>query len=519
MSLNYQQDSLSFITTNYKTFLFDIDFQNLFPEIFLTTIGIVLLVYGVVFSTLQSKNYPILLTNISWLTLLSFIYSLFLLTNNPINNALLLYNTLLIDDFTTFIKAIILISSFFCIYISLNYTQQETVNAFECILLILFSTVSMLFLVSSSDFISMYLAVELQSLCFYVIAAIKRNSEFSTEAGLKYFMLGAFSSGLLLFGCSLIYGFTGVTNFSELSKIFTGGTQEILLSTSSLPACELGMVFLLVGFLFKIAAAPFHMWSPDVYEGAPTSVTAFFMITPKAAIMAVFLRIFFESFYDFFSSWQSLVIVSSIASLLIGSLAALSQTKIKRLLAFSSIGHVGYLLAGFACGTIEGTQALLIYLVVYIIMNINMFAFLLCSIRRDTTYSTSRIKYITDLSYLAKTNPILALTFTITMFSMAGIPPLAGFYSKAYLFFATMSSGLYSLAIIGVLMSVISCFYYIRLVKIMYFEVPKIWCSYTEVPRENAITLGLSLFFIIFLMIYPSPLHLITHKVSLILCS
>jgi len=519
MSLNSHQDSFSLITSNYKTFLFDIDFQNVFPEIFLTSIGLLLLVYGVFFSTLHSKKYPILLTNISWLTLLSLVYTFLLLMNNPINHAVLLYNTLIIDDFTTFMKALILGSSFFCIFIALNYTQQETLNAFECVLLILFSTLSMLFLVSSLDFISMYLAVELQSLCFYVLAAIKRNSEFSTEAGLKYFLLGAFSSGLLLFGCSLIYGFTGVTNFSELAKIFTGGTEGILLSTSSLPACELGMIFLLVGFLFKMAAAPFHMWSPDVYEGAPTSVTAFFMITPKVAIFAVFLRLFFESFYDFFSSWQSLVILSSITSLLIGSFAALSQTKIKRLLAFSSIGHVGYLLAGFSCGTIEGVQALLLYLVVYIVMNINMFAFLLCSLRQDTPYSSSRIKYITDLTFLAKTNPILAFTFTVTMFSMAGIPPLAGFYSKAYLFFATMSSGLYALALIGVLTSVLSCFYYIRLVKIMYFEVPKAWCSYTQVPRENALTLGGSLFFILFLMFYPSPLHLITHKISLILCS
>ena len=292
------------------------------------------------------------------------------------------------------------------------------------------------------------------------------------------------------------------------------------MTTSSLPVCELGMVFLVVGFLFKIAAAPFHMWSPDVYEGAPTSITAFFMITPKAALMAVFIRIFFESFYEFFSPWQTLVIVSSISSLLIGSLAALSQTKIKRLLAFSSIGHVGYLLAGLACGTLEGVQALLIYLVVYIVMNITIFAILLCSLRRDSAVAHSpRMKYITDLSYLAKTNPILALTFTISMFSMAGIPPLAGFYSKAYLFFATMSSGLYSLAIIGVLTSVLSCFYYIRLVKIMYFEVPKNWCSYTQVPYENALTLGISLFFLGFLMMYPSPLHLITHKISLVVCS
>ena len=517
MSFNFHNNSTYSMT--YKNFLFDIDFQALFPELFLTATGVFLLIYGVIYSTSKAKNYPMLLTNISWLTLLSFFYGALLLFNNPIDNAMLLYNTLIIDDFTKFIKALILLSSFFCIYIAINYTKQESLNAFECILLIVFSTISMLFLVSSADFISMYLAIELQSLSFYVIAAIKRNSEFSTEAGLKYFLLGAFSSGLLLFGCSLIYGFTGVTNFAELAKIFTGGTQEILLSTSSLPACELGMVFLLVGFLFKIEAAPFHMWSPDVYEGAPTSITAFFMITPKAALFAVFLRIFLESFYDFFLPWQKILIVCSITSLIIGSFAALSQTKIKRLLAFSSIGHVGYLLAGFACGTIEGVQALLIYLIVYIIMNINMFAFLLCSVRRNSSYNLPRIKYITDLAYLAKTNPILALTFTITMFSMAGIPPLAGFYSKAFLFFATMSSGLYVLAFIGVLTSVLSCFYYIRLVKIIYFEIPKTWCSYTQVPIENALALGLSLFFIIFLMIYPSPLHLITHKVSLALCS
>lgn len=519
MSLNLDTTSLDYITTHYKSFLFDVDFQTLFPEIFLTSTAIFLLMYGVIYTTSKSKNYPMLLINISWLTLLGLFYTLLLVCNSPIENAVILYNTLLIDDFTKFIKIIILISSFFCIYIAINYTQQESINAFESVLLIIFATLSMLFLVSSADFISMYLAIELQSLCFYVLAALKRNSEFSTEAGLKYFLLGAFSSGLLLFGCSLIYGFTGVTNFAELAKIFTGGTQEILLSTSSLPACELGMVFLLVGFLFKIAAAPFHMWSPDVYEGAPTSITAFFMITPKAALLAVFLRIFLESFYDFFSPWQKILIVSSIISLIIGSLAALSQTKIKRLLAFSSIGHVGYLLAGFACGTVEGIQALLIYLVVYVVMNINMFAFLLCSVRRDTSYSIPRIKYITDLAYLAKTNPILALTFTITMFSMAGIPPLAGFYSKAYLFFATMSSGLYVLAIIGVLTSVLSCFYYIRLVKIMYFEVPKTWCSYTQVPQENALALGITLFFILFLMAYPSPLHLFTHKVSLVLLS
>jgi proton-translocating NADH-quinone oxidoreductase chain N len=518
MSSRIQHDYVSPITTSYKNFLFDVDFQILLPEIFLVITGLLLLLYGVIFSTSAKNKYPLLLQNVSWLTLLGLLYSLFLILNSPIHSASLLYNTLFVDDFTKFMKILIVVCSSLCIFMSMSYIKQESVNAFELILLILFATISMLFLVSSADFISLYLAIELQSLSFYVIAAIKRNSEFSTEAGLKYFLLGAFSSGLLLFGCSLIYGFTGITNFSELAKIFTGGTQDILSSTVSLPACELGMLFLLVGFLFKVAAAPFHMWSPDVYEGAPTSITAFFMITPKIALFGIFLRIFVESFYDFFDAWQKIILIASIISMIIGALAALSQTKIKRLLAFSSIGHVGYLLAGFACGTIEGIQALILYLIVYIAMNINLFAFLLCPVRREFSHIIPRIKYITDLSYLAKTNPVLALTVTATMFSMAGIPPLAGFYSKAYLFYATMSSNLYVVAFIGVCTSVISCFYYIRVIKTMYFEVPKNWCSFHQVPYENAITLALSVFFIVFFMMYPSPLHLITHKITLLLC-
>jgi proton-translocating NADH-quinone oxidoreductase chain N len=518
MLFKIPDESLNTLSTTYKIFLFDNDFQLVFPEIFLIVAAIFLLLYGVIFSTSKNKNYPLLLTTISWLSLLACVFTFVLLLNSPVESALVFYNTLLIDDFTLFIKGLILISTFFCIFMSLDYMKQESINAFETLLLLLFSASSMMFLVSSADFISMYLAIELQSLCFYVLAAIKRNSEFSTEAGLKYFLLGAFSSGLLLFGCSLIYGFTGVTNFSELARIFTGGTGEILTTTTSLPACELGMVFLLVGFLFKITAVPFHMWSPDVYEGAPTPVTAFFIIVPKAALFGVFLRIFLESFYDFLFPWQKILLVSSICSMLLGSLAALSQTRIKRLLAYSSIGHVGYLLAGFACGTIEGIQALLIYLFVYIFMNINMFAFILCGMRRETLQTVPRIKFITDLSFLSKTNPLLALTFTITLFSMAGIPPLAGFYSKAFLFFAAMSSNLYVLAVIGVLCSVLSCFYYIRLVKIMYFEGPKNWCSFSLVPVENAITLAITLFFILFFMFYPTPLHLITHKIALTLC-
>ena len=282
------------------------------------------------------------------------------------------------------------------------------------------------------------------------------------------------------------------------------------------------MIFILVGFLFKLTAVPFHMWAPDVYEGAPTSVTAFFSIAPKISILAILIKVFTDSFYDFMVPWQKILIFSSVASMILASFAAMSQNKIKRLLAFSSIGHVGYLLIGVCCGTIEGLQALFIYLVVYIIMTITIFSIILSPLRREVNAlikPISQVKYTTDFVMLAKTNPILAITFTLTLFSIAGIPPLAGFYSKAFLFFAAMSSTMYLLAIIGVLTSVISCFYYIRLIKIMYFEKAKNWLSFSQIKKENALTLGITLFFILFFMMFPTPLYLISHKFALSLCS
>jgi proton-translocating NADH-quinone oxidoreductase chain N len=392
----------------------------------------------------------------------------------------------------------------------------------------------MLFMISAFDLIAMYLAIELQSLCFYVLAASKRNSEFSTEAGLKYFLLGAFSSGIFLFGCSLIYGFTGVTNLEELAKIFTTP-----LGTSSLTANEsnqiapygpfigpmapssgifMGILFLAVGFLFKITAVPFHMWAPDVYEGSPTIVTAFFSVAPKIAILANMLRVFMYSFYD--PSWQQLFVFCSVASMILGAFAALSQNKIKRLLAFSSIGHIGYLLIGFSCGTIEGIQSLLIGLFIYVFMTINIFTVILSLRQNGDTGNLhfARFKYISDLAALAKTNPILAITISITMFSLAGIPPLAGFCSKFYLFFAALGCGAFFLALVGIITSVISCFYYIRLIKIMYFDTPKTWILYKPMDREKSILLGITIFFITFFFLYPSPLFLVTHKMALSLC-
>lgn len=509
----------------FDAYLFENDYKAIIPESFLILAALVILIYAVFYAARKENGYPLLIQNASWLSQLSLLYALFLLGNSPFSKATLFYNSLVIDDFTLFFKTLLCFGALFSVLISLEYMQQESFNCFELMVLILLSTSSMLFLVSSADFISMYLAIELQSLCFYVMAALKRNSELSTEAGLKYFLLGAFSSGVLLFGCSLVYGFTGITNFSELAKILTCQGEEFYYGISSLRGCELGMIFILVGFLFKLTAVPFHMWAPDVYEGAPTSVTAFFSIVPKVSVLAVFIRLFFQGFYDLMLPWQQILIFCSLASMLLGALAALSQNKIKRLLAFSSIGHVGYLLVGFCCGTVEGIQALLVYLVIYIVMTINLFAIALSPLRREGVELSDqrqtrveRIKYTTDLAMLAKSNPILAVTCTVTMFSIAGIPPLAGFYSKAFLMFAAMSSSQYVLAFIAVCTSVISCFYYIRIVKVMYFESPTSWCTFARISKETSIALGCTFCFLLFFFLYPAPLFLITHKVALYLC-
>ena len=530
------------------TLLFENDGLGLVPELFLLTSTLFLLMYGVLLSTSEKYNYPLLLQNIGGLGLLSLGGTFLLLVWNPLHQGILLYNTLILDDLTRFFKILLILSSFCAILLGFDLSHQKeqsqskylgetsevllskssSLQAFEYMILLLLSTGSMLFMISSYDFLSFYLTIELQSLCFYVLAASKRNSEFSTEAGLKYFLLGAFSSGILLFGCSMIYGFTGLTNFGDLAKVFTGlnDSAGILGGFTSLSGQStgvmIGMIFLGVGFLFKLTAAPFHMWAPDVYEGSPTALTAFFSIVPKIALFAVFLRLFFWSFYDFMLPWQKILFFASFASMILGAFAALGQQKMKRLLAYSSIGHVGYLLLGICCATPEGFESFLIYFMIYILMTINLFALLLSFQEshfpeKGTKGSTGsfHLKYISDLGMLGKMNPLLAFTLTCTMFSMAGIPPLAGFCSKFYLFFAALSSSLYILAFFGVLTSVVSCFYYIRMIKIMYFEKPTQFIAYQSMDREKSLLLGVTLFFMIFFFFYPSPLFLIAHQVAL----
>lgn len=518
-------------SSDFSVFLFENDFLALFPELFLVTASIVLLTGGVLVSTSLRYAKPIVVAQSSWLAVYSLVLCYILVYNNNFSTGYMFYNCLVMDPMTLFLKKVLLFGAIITILISIEYNKMECINQFELIVLLLSSTSSMLFMIQSADLISIYLAIELQSLCFYVMAACKSNSPFSSEAGLKYFLLGAFSSGILLFGCSLVYGFTGVTEFVNLSKILSCGTpildtggEGMVLGTSTLSplrGCELGMIFILVAFLFKITAVPFHVWAPDVYEGAPTTVTAFFSIAPKIALLALMIRIFGSSDFYFSLGWQKILIFSSLASMILGSFAALSQNKIKRLLAFSSIGHVGYMLVSLSLDSLLGVQALCTYIVTYVIMTASLFAtFLLHLGRHDAQSGTSlgkvgRIKYITDLTQLGITNPALAACLTVTMFSMAGIPPLAGFYAKAGVFLAALSSSQYLLAVVGVLTSVISSYYYIRLVKIMYFEKSNKWLCLDRPQKASTLVLSLCLFFLIAFMIYPQPLYLASHMASL----
>ena len=366
-----------------------------------------------------------------------------------------------VDAFGHFMKWLVFIGSALAIVMSFGYNRREQIGRPEYPILIVFATLGMSMMISANDLISLYVGLELQSLALYVIAAFRRDSARSSEAGLKYFVLGALSSGMLLYGCSMVYGFAGSTNFETLAGLFSRaeGAPEI--------GVIVGLVFVVAGLAFKISAVPFHMWTPDVYQGAPTPVTAFFAIAPKIAAMALFVRILVGPFFDLFQQWQQIVVFISILSMMLGALAAIWQTNIKRLLAYSSIGHVGFALVGLAAGSTDGVRGILIYMAVYLVMTAGTFCCVL-AMRQNGRM----VEGLADLAGLSRNAPLMALALAIFMFSMAGIPPLAGFFSKLYVFLAAIDAGLYTLAVIGVLTSVVSAFYYVRIVKIMYFDEP-----------------------------------------------
>ncbi|MBX9819932.1 NADH-quinone oxidoreductase subunit NuoN [Afipia birgiae] len=394
----------------------------------------------------------------------------------------------IVDDYARFLKILALLGSGVTLILSRGYLAEQA-KIFEYAILVTLSTVGMMVLISAADLIMLYLGLELMSLALYVVAASHRDDTKSTEAGLKYFVLGALSSGMLLYGASLIYGFTGTVSFAGIAAEAKGGNIGLLF----------GLVFLLVGLCFKVSAVPFHMWTPDVYEGAPTPVTAFFASAPKVAAIAVFTRVALTAFPGIVPQWQQIIVFVSIASMALGSFAAIGQKNIKRLMAYSSIGHMGFALVGLAAGTEQGAQGVLVYIAIYVAMTLGTFAIILAMKRNGQAVET-----ISDFSGLSRTNPMLAFFFAMFLFSLAGIPPLAGFFAKFYVFLAAIKAGLFTLAVIGVVTSVVGAFYYLTIIKVMYFDEPKEAMEPMRV--ELRVVLAVAGIFNLLFFVYPAPL-------------
>jgi len=463
------------------------------PEIFIS-LGIMFLLMLGVFKKNSSAIVYIL-------SIVALLITLGLVVNFPSNQEMYLFNSSYkIDQLSTFMKVITIISGIFVLISSYKYTKIEKIFKIEYSILILCSILGMFVMISSYDLIVFYIGLELQSLSLYVLAAFNQNQTKSSEAGLKYFVLSALSSGLLLYGCSLIYGFSGSTNFYLISENIH----------SSEYGNVFGIVFILVGLAFKISAVPFHMWAPDVYEGSPTSVTLFFAIVPKVAALTVFIRFLYVPFINLIDQWQSIIIFISLASMILGAVAAIGQKNLKRLIAYSSIGHMGYALAGLAVGTNSGIQSSIIYISIYLIMNLGIFCCLFMMKRKDKFFDN-----LEDLSGLSKNHPIISLSLLILLFSLAGIPPMAGFFAKFYIFMSVIEQSMYFLAIAGLITTVVSAFYYLKIIKIIYFDPPK------EIYDQDhhfglKISLTIATLLILFYFAYPSGLVSLVSQINLI---
>ena len=464
------------------------------PEIFLAVVAMAVLLLGVFQKpgAMEETKSARLVSNLS---IIALALTVLLVVAPPAGRVLVFGGMFVVDSFSTYAKVLVLLASASSIVISRNYLEGQGIARFEYPVLIVLATLGMMMMISANDLISLYLGLELQSLSLYVVAAFQRDDTRSSEAGLKYFVLGALASGMLLYGSSLVYGFAGTTGFDALAAQFRAAAPAV-------PPVGLviGIVFIVAGLAFKIAAVPFHMWTPDVYEGAPTSVTAFFSLAPKVAAFAMFVRILMGPFGDMIAQWQQIVVFLSIASMVLSAFAAINQRNIKRLMAYSSIGHVGYALIGLAVGDESGIRGVLIYLAIYVFMNLGTFACIL-SMRRGGRM----VEGIDDLTGLSRSHPMMALALAIFMFSMSGIPPLAGFFAKLYIFLAAIQAELYALAVIGVLSSVAAAFYYMRIVKVMYFDE---LAEPLDKPLDTGIAavLGLTGIVILFFFAYPGPL-------------
>jgi NADH-quinone oxidoreductase subunit N len=462
------------------------NFLPVLPEMFLGVAAMALLLLGA-FRGERSAGL------VSWLSVGALVVAIALVLRVGVSRQVALNGMFITDAYGAFMKVLALGGSALSVLLALDYNRRRGIARFEYPVLILLATAGMSMMISAYDFISLYVGLELQSLALYVVASFERDSLRSTEAGLKYFVLGALASGMMLFGISLIYGFSGATSFETLQQVFQTGAAASI-------GIVFGVVFIVVGLAFKVSAVPFHMWTPDVYEGAPTPVTAFFSVAPKVAAIALFVRVMIDPFGRLVGDWWQVIWAISIASMVLGALAAITQHNIKRLMAYSSIGHMGYALMGLATGTDKGISAILFYMAIYVIMNIGTFGAILC-MRRDG----KMVEEIADLSGLARTQPGLAAVIGIFMFSLAGIPPLAGFLAKFYIFLAAIDARYYGLAIVGVLASVVGAYYYLRIVKVMFFDEPAPAFDRPTGPLLGTV-LGVTAFLVLLFFVYPAPI-------------
>jgi len=469
------------------------NFQYILPEIFISISIMLLLLVGVFKKNSASLIYN--LSNISLVILLALIINL-----SSLDTIYLFNESYLIDNLSNYMKIILVGSGVFVMLTGSKYIQVINLNKIEYPILILSSILGMMIMISSNDLIVFYMGLELQSLALYVLASFNRDNLLSTESGLKYFVLSALSSGLLLYGCSLTYGFSESTNFDQI----------LINSTEFNYGTTFGIVFILVGLAFKISAVPFHMWAPDVYQGSPTSVTLFFAILPKIAALSVFIKFLYTPFANMNDQWQTIIVFISIASMIFGAVAAIGQKNLKRLIAYSSISHMGYALAGLATVSNQGIQSSITYISIYLVMNLAFFSCLFMLKRNDKYYEN-----IEDLSGLSKKHPILSFSLLIVLFSLAGIPPLAGFFAKFYVFLAVIEQSMYFLAIVGLLATVVAAFYYLRIIKIIYFDPEKEEYE-TSHNLGLKITLAISTIFILAYFIYPSGITEIVSKITMI---
>lgn len=553
----------------------------LIPEMFLGISILYLILHGTFIST--KKEYPLIHDSILNIGILILISTFFLVVHDPISSIIDMtcFNNSIANDYLGNSSKLIIVGfSLFCLLMIHQYLTEQKINHFEYIVLFLFALLGLLLLCCANDLITAYLAIELQSLAFYAMAAFKRNSTFSIDAGLKYFILGSFSSGLLLFGSSLIYGLTGTVNFEDLKDLFSntfpGNTTFDFTTTSSLvfdtqaldflqklpqqqilhkgvytltsmeyvslvqllneidnvrlvdyqesflfnksfdtSLIQFSVILVLISLFFKLALAPFHVWLPDVYEGSPLSSTMFFAIIPKIGVLTLLVRIVYHGFYGFLDYWQQYLVLVAVLSVLVGSVTALEQRKLKSLLAYSSIGHVGYLLVSYSTGTLDGLQMLFFYIIVYMLAGLCLWSILIL-MKKKYNYSVKSSKDLGDLSLLLKSNNTLAFIFCIVFFSIAGVPPLVGFLAKAGIFLVAIESSMYFVAFISILCSVISTFYYLRVIKVVLFEQKLVGSLYYPLETQKASVITAIFFLVIFFFINPTLLYLISYKISLL---